>query len=230
MKNELGVNFHCADIAGEPAYCGNREVTRAQSMFVLGKAAGIPTAGHPNAFTDDNGHANEKYMNAAKAFGILLGSNGKGNPDGKATRDTLAVMLQRMYLLPAADRDYFDDDDGNANEDAHNRVAAAGLFGGFADSNGGRKDFRPNSKANRSTLSILAVRAADKDLVPVWDIPQGCIDGTFTGHFCDDDGTPAEAMNDRLIDEAGLTGMYCSELAGSPRFCASKRRRARCRS
>jgi hypothetical protein len=223
LKNDLGVNFHCSNINGHPAYCGTREVTRAQSIFVLGKAAGIPTAGHPNAFSDDNGHANEKYMNAAKAFGIFTGSNGNGAPDGKATRSTIAVMLKRMYLLPPADRDYFDDDDDNANEDAHNRVAAAGLMAGFNDANGGRKDFKPTAKANRSTLSIVAVRAANKGLIPRWDMPAACVSGNFDGNFCDDDtNANAQASFDRLIDEASLPGMFCSPLAGSPRFCASK--------
>ena len=221
LKNQLGVNFHCGDIGGEDAFCGSRVVTRAQSMFVLGKSRDMPISNHPNAFRDDAGHAHEKYMNAAHEFGIFLGSDRRGSPDAKATRSTLAVMLSRMYKLPAADRDYFDDDDRHANEDAHNRVAAAGLMNGTADS-GGRNDFKPTKKATRTTLANLAVRAFDKKLVPVWDIPQACLDGRFDGAFCDDDGSGGEPAHDRLVRELDLPGMVCGELAGSPTFCASK--------
>ncbi|MDP2343462.1 MAG: M15 family metallopeptidase [Deltaproteobacteria bacterium] len=222
LKNQLGVNFHCGDIGGNDAFCGTREVTRVQSMYVLGKSRDMPINGHRNAFRDDNGHANEKYMDAGKAFGVLLGSDGRGNPDGKATRSTLAVMLSRIYLLPPADRDYFDDDQNHANEGFHNRVAAAGLIGGFVDNNGGRKDFRPNDKATRNTLATLAVRAFDKKLVPIWDIPKPCLDDDFDGAFCDDDDSAAEPAHDRLVNELHLPGMFCTELAGSPTFCAGK--------
>jgi hypothetical protein len=222
LKNELGVNFHCSDVGGHDAFCGTKEVTRAQSMFVLGKSQDMPMANHPNAFRDDNDHALESYMNAAKDYGVLLGQGGRGNPDGKATRSTLAVMLTRIYLLPAADRDYFDDDDNNPNEDFHNRVAAAGLIGGYADNNGGRKDFKADSLATRNTLATLAVKAFDKHLVPVWRIPQGCLDNDFDGAFCDDDGSASEEAHDRLVSELHLPGMFCTDLAGSDSFCPRK--------
>ena len=203
LQGELGVNFHCADIAGEPAFCPTAKAKRADAAFVLLKAAGASSTGHSDAFTDDQGHAREAWMNAAHAYGVLLGSNGHGNPDGVATRSTLAIMLARLYRLPPASRDYFDDDDGSGNEAAHNQVAEAGLFSGYADDNGGRKDFRPAVEATRSTLAILAGRAAEEALVPVWSIPPGCLDGSFAGAYCDDDGATGEAV----LDEVASAGV-----------------------
>ena len=220
LQGELGVNFHCSDIAGEPAFCPTAKAKRGDSAFVLLKAAGAPTSGHPDAFSDDEGHAREIWMNAAKAFGVLLGSNGRGNPDGVATRSTLAIMLARLYRLPPASQDYFDDDDGSANEDAHNQVAEAGLFAGYADNNGGRKDFRPSVEATRSTLAVLAGRAADAALVPVWDIPSACLDGSYAGAYCDDDGATGEAILDELA--AAGTTLPGRTLGGSPAVYLSK--------
>ncbi|HEY4223524.1 MAG TPA: hypothetical protein VGO62_19335, partial [Myxococcota bacterium] len=82
-------------------------------------------------------------------------------------RDTLAIMLSRMYALPAATHDYFSDDNGSANEDWHNKVAEAGLFTGFDDGHGGRK-FEGANAATKTMLATLATRAQDASLVPVW--------------------------------------------------------------
>jgi hypothetical protein len=223
LKRELDVDFHCADKGGNPAFCAKDEVTRAQSMFVLGKAADIPLANHPNAFTDDNGHPREKYLNAAKAYGILLGSNGRVNPDGKkaygvfsgynggtevrpdaiATRDTLAIVLSRMYALPETTTDYFSDDNGSANEAWHNKVGAAGLFTGYDDGNGG-KAFKGSNEATKSTLATLATRAANAGLVPVWVTPAPPpeepppADDTTT----DVDPAPSDPVDDAPPDDA----------------------------
>jgi hypothetical protein len=209
-------------MGGNPAFCGNKDATRAHTIFVLGKAAQMPINGHPNAFVDDDGHAREKYFNAAKAFGIMNGYSGrKVKPNEVATRNTLAVVLSRMYALPPATRDYFDDDDGDANEAAHNKVAAAGLIMGYADANGGRRDFKGSMKATRDMLAIVAVRAHDKGLIPVWEIPQPCLSGNYNGSFCDDDGQGIETNIERLVGELGVP-FSCRALAGSPAFCASK--------
>jgi hypothetical protein len=180
----------------------------------------MPTSGHPDAFSDDNSHPLEKWLDAAHAYGVLLGSNGRANPDGAVTRAQAAVFLKRMYLLPPADRDYFDDDDGSSTEDAHNRAAAAGLMLGYEDANGGRRDFRPDTKMQKSGLETLARRAKNKGLVPTWKIPQACKDGTYEGAFCDDDDRGG-AYADRLTGELGVT-LDCGELAGEPAFCPTR--------
>lgn len=218
LKNELGVDFHCSDIAGEPAFCPKALLRRAQTIAVLGRAFDMPRNGHPNAFRDDNDHQHEEWMNAAKAFAIYVGNGDrKGNPDGRVTRDTLATILYRMFKLPAADRDYFDDDDRAGNEHIHNAVAAAGLMKGFSD-NGGRRDFKGSLKADRSALATVAVRAFDSGLAPVWDIPAPCLSGQFEGEFCDDDASGAAPAHDRLVTELGVN-FACRDLDGSPAFC-----------
>jgi len=171
LVGELDVPFACRDLAGSPAFCASKEVSRANSMYVLGKAADVPLDGHPDGFRDDDGHAREPYLNAAKAYGIFTGYNGgvDAKPDNIANRTTLAIILSRIYNLPAPSdgTDYFSDDDGTSSEPWHNKVGAAGLFTGYDDGNGGRK-FRGDVVATRGTLATLAVRAADAGLVPVW--------------------------------------------------------------
>lgn len=221
LQSELGVDFHCTDIAGAPAFCPSAALKRAQTIAVLGRAFAMPSTGHPNAFRDDNDHPHEKWMNAAKAFGIYRGTaDRQGNPDGQVTRNALATVLFRMFKLPAAERDYFDDDDGSSSEHIHNAVAAAGLMSGYAD-RGGRRDFRGTQKANRSQLATVAVRAFDKGLVPVWNIPAGCLSGQFAGEFCDDEGSPAAAAHDRLVTELGVD-FACRDLDGAPAFCPAR--------
>ncbi|MDP2345675.1 MAG: peptidoglycan recognition protein [Deltaproteobacteria bacterium] len=218
LKTRLDVDFHCANKEGSPAYCGTADATRKDAIFVFGAAADMPTRGHPDAFPDDEGKR-EGWFNAAKAFGIIGGINGRAAPDVKISRSSTAVILARMYHLPATDRDYFDDDDGSSAEGAHNRVAAAGLMNGSADG-GGRRDFKPRTIASRSDLAVLAGRAIDARLRAVWNIPEGCRSGAFDGAFCDDDDTNGEDNNDALV-AAGVV-MPWLKIDGKPLFEAAK--------
>ena len=125
------------------------------------------------SFRDDDDNTREKYLNAAKAWGIFTGYNGGRDvkPNKIATRDTLAIMLARMYALPdppAGTPDAFSDDNDSNAEAAHNKCAYAGLFTGYDDGNGGRK-FEGEHTATRTMLATLAVRAHDNALLlPVW--------------------------------------------------------------
>ncbi|MDP2340850.1 MAG: M15 family metallopeptidase [Deltaproteobacteria bacterium] len=174
---DLDVDFHCANVDGAPAYCGADLATRAEALFVLAGAAGLPLrdaagADFPNAFVDDEGHRYERTLNAGKHFAVLLGDgSGHANPDGGASRSTIAVLLTRIYDLPAATQDYFSDDDGTANEDFHNRVAALGFTYGCGAGEGGRRRFCGADRADRSALARFACGAAGYDAVAVWDRP-----------------------------------------------------------
>lgn len=220
LQRALGVDFRCANKDGSPAFCPATQATRADAIFVLGAAAGMPTAGHPDAFSDDD-NKREGYFNAANAFGIVAGINGRAAPDVKITRSSIAVVLSRMYQLPPATRDWFDDDQATGGEDAHNRVAEAGLMRGRRDGNGGRNDFMPRTVATRSDLAVLAGRAKDAGLVPVWLIPRGCLAGGFDGAFCDDDGTGAEPNNNALV--AAGVDMHWTPVNGQPAYDATKK-------
>ena len=219
LARRLDVDFHCADKEGSAAFCPTDDATRKDAIFVLGAAADMPTRGHRDAFPDDDGKR-EAFFNAAHAFGIIGGINGRAAPDTKVSRSSAAVILARMYHLPPTNRDYFDDDDGNAREDAHNRVAAAGLMNGSSDGNGGRRDFKPREIATRSDLAVLAGRAADARLRPVWEIPEGCRQNRFDGAFCDDDGKNDEDDNDAL-DDAGVA-LPWQTINGKPMFERAK--------
>ncbi|MDP2341618.1 MAG: GH25 family lysozyme [Deltaproteobacteria bacterium] len=223
LVRTLDVDFHCRDIAGSRAFCPQAAVTRSQAMFVLGKAARIPLAGAANAFRDDNDDSYERYLNAGKEHGILMGNAQREvNPDGRATRNTLAVMLDRMYKLPDVGRDYFFDDDGDADEHIHNAVAAAGLFSGYDDGRHQRRAFKGADVATRSMLATVAVRAHDQALVPVWKIPAACLSGNFDGAFCDDDESAAGANHDRLVGELGVP-FSCDDLDGEAAFCGARK-------
>lgn len=221
LTGALDVDFACADKDGSPAFCPTADATRKDAIFVFGAAAGMPTAGHPDAFPDDDGKR-EGYFNAAHAFGIVAGINGRAAPDLKITRSSLAVILTRMYRLPAATRDHFDDDQNVGGQDAHNRVAEAGLMGGSPDADGGRRDFRPTTVASRSDLAVIAGRVRDARLVPVWLIPAGCGAGNFAGSFCDDDANAANAANNDALVAAGVA-MPWTTIAGDPTFEAAKK-------
>lgn len=218
LKRRLGVDFHCADKNGSPAFCATTDATRKDAIYVLGAAAKMPTSGHPDAFPDDDGKR-EGWFNAAHAYGIVGGIDGRAEPDRKVSRSSVAVFLKRMYALPVPDGDYFDDDDGSAYEAAHNAVAAAGLMVGSSDG-GGRRDFEPSTKATRSTLAVVAWRAFEKGLVPVWKIPEACLSNGYAGAFCDDDGTRMEGGADAMA--AANVQLAYGTLAGRPTFQGDK--------
>ena len=169
---DLGVPFACDDMDGHAAFCGARAATRAETVYVLGDAAGMPHTGQPDAFVDDNGDPLEVWMNAAHAFGIVLGDGaGHGNPNGTASRSTLAVIVVRMYALPPATRDWFLDDDGSSLEDFHNRLAEAGLTVGCGTGDGTRNRFCGGDALDRTTLASFACNIAAKSLRPIWAAP-----------------------------------------------------------
>lgn len=72
------------------------------------------------------------------------------------TRAELAGALDRALDLPGATGDRFADDDGLEQEDAINRLAAAGLIGGC-----GETEFCPDDGATRAQLAAILVRAFD---------------------------------------------------------------------
>ena len=177
LTQDLGVDFRCADVDGSPAYCGDEPATRAEALFVLGTAAGLPArddagAPFPDAFVDDDGHRYEQALNAGMHFGVLVGDGaGHATPDGGATRSTIAVLLTRIYDLPATTEDFFSDDDGTPNEEFHNRVAALGFTYGCGPGEGERRRFCGSERADRSALARFACGADGYDAVAVWDRP-----------------------------------------------------------
>jgi hypothetical protein len=168
LVTNLNVDFHCTAINGHPAFCGGQPLTRGELAFVLGSAAGIPMTGHPDAFSDDNGHIYESAMNAFAAYGIFVGNGqGTGNVDGGVARSTIAVVIARMYALPDPTRDYFDDDADDASlQRAQNQIGDIGF-----DSGCGARNFCGSDLADRSTSARFACGLSERTLTPVWLLP-----------------------------------------------------------
>ena len=66
----------------------------------------------------------------------------------------MATFLARALQLPAADRDYFGDDDGNTHEDNINRLAQAGLTQGCTTNN----RYCPQDIVNRAQMATFLAR------------------------------------------------------------------------
>jgi D-alanyl-D-alanine carboxypeptidase len=165
LVNDLHVDFHCTEVDGNPAFCGGKPLTRGELAFVLGNAAGIPLTGHPDAFSDDNGHIYEASMNAFARYGIYIGNGvGTGNVDGGVARSTIAMVIARMYGLPDPTRDYFiDDAEDPTIQRAQNQLGDIGF-----DTGCGGGNFCGSDLADRSTSARFACGLSERTLTPVW--------------------------------------------------------------
>jgi len=117
-------------------------------------------------------------------------------PDDFVTRGQFASFLARLFHLPGATRDYFDDDKGSTFERDINRVAAARVTRGCAEDR-----FCPTQNVTREQMASLLVRANDIDVRVRADF------------FWDDSTSEHERAINRLAT-AGLTqgcgaGRYC---------------------
>ena len=111
------------------------------------------------------------------------------------TRGQMASFLARALELPAAETDYFDDDDGLTHEADINRLAASGITGGCGE---GR--FCRTEPVSRAQMAAFLVRALD-------------LPSSDTDAFGDDDGDQLEGSINALA-AAGLTGG-----CGSDKYC-----------
>lgn len=112
-----------------------------------------------------------------------------------ALREQLAYFIARLMALPAADEDFFDDDEGRWYEVYANRVAAAGLMDGC-----GTRRFCGASSVTRAVAAVTIARALE--------LPE-----STTDHYTDDNGLAAEPAINAVAD-AGLIprcgeGLFC---------------------
>jgi hypothetical protein len=94
-----------------------------------------PATAAQDPFSDDDGTPYEKAIEVLAVRDIVAGCDDDGSefcPTTPVRRDQAASLLARAFELPAASRDYFDDDDDNVHEDAINRLAAADISFGCA--------------------------------------------------------------------------------------------------
>ena len=111
-------------------FCPTGLVTRGQMATFVSRAMSLPSTSH-DFFVDDDGNKHETNINRFAREEITSGcSASRFCPDGLVSRAQMATFLARALDLPAATRDWFDDDDGTTHESAINRIAEAGITGG----------------------------------------------------------------------------------------------------
>ena len=157
----------------------------------------------PDRFTDDDGGIFEADAIVLASGGVTRGCNSAATrfcPEDTLTRGQLAAMLARALRLPAATRDWFDDDRGSIFEDDIDRLAEAGITRG-CNSAGTR--YCPDRAITRAEMATFFDRAFG-------------LDAASQDWFVDDGGSPhQEAIN--RFREARIT-LGCNPPAND-RFC-----------
>ncbi len=154
-------------------------------------------------FVDDDGYAEEGYVEAIAVAGITAGCNPPANdrfcPDLNLTRGEMAAFLVRALQLPSSSADPFVDDDGSGHEGAINALAAAGITEGCNPPDQDR--FCPNRPITRGEMASFLVRGF------------GLAEEPETDPFVDDEASLFQADINRLAG-AGIT-LGC----GADRYC-----------
>jgi hypothetical protein len=148
------------------------------------------------AFTDIGTTIHAKSIRELHALGHLHGCDyRKACPHREMTRGEAAAFLARTLKLPAANKDFFNDDMGNTFEKDIDRLAAAGITKGCAP-----RKYCPDRNMTRAEFASMMVRALG-------------IGGPASDAFGDDEGHTAEGDINSFA-AAGLT-----KGCGSDRFC-----------
>ena len=154
------------------------------------------TGAATSSFSDIGGSAFRDEIEWLAAEGVTGGcGGGRFCPDGLVTRAQMASFMARMFDVPPAAADRFDDDEGSRHEPAINAIAAAGLTTGC-----GADGYCPDGVVTRAQVATFLVRAADLGASP-------------QDYFLDDERSSHEERINRLA-RAGVTGG-----CGFHRFC-----------
>jgi peptidoglycan hydrolase-like amidase len=115
----------------------------------------------PPGFDDIVGHTFEADIEWAAEVGVTKGCNPPDNslfcPNESVTRGQMAAFLNRYLNLPAASKDYFDDDNGSIFENDINRLAEAGITKGCNPPD--NDEFCPTDHVTRQQMAAFLVRA-----------------------------------------------------------------------
>jgi hypothetical protein len=135
-------------------YCEGAVVTRGQMASFLARALALPAATR-DFFDDDETSVHEADINRVAQAHIATGCGaGRFCPERAVTREQMASFLARARGLPAANRDYFTDDERSVHEADINRLAAAGIASGCGD---GR--YCPTQTVTRGQMAAFLRRA-----------------------------------------------------------------------
>ena len=161
-------------------------------VLLLGVPAYAEELTPGGSFIDDDGDTFEPSIEAIFSEGITVGCSDRQQfcPDRDVNRGEMAAFLARALDLPAAQQDYFNDDDTSIFNSDINRIAEAGITKGCNPPENTR--FCPDNLLTRAEMAAFLVRA--------FDLPEA----TETNRFVDDDESKFEANIDSLA-EAGLT-------------------------
>ena len=133
-------------------------VSRAEMASVVVWALELPAADE-DYFLDDDGSVHESSINALRKAGITL-SCGAGPdrycPSDPVSRAEMASVVVWALELPAADEDYFLDDDGSVHESSINALRKAGITRGCG---AGPDHYCPSNPVSRAQMESLIVRA-----------------------------------------------------------------------
>ena len=120
----------------------------------LARALHLPVSSR-DYFTDDNSNSHESDINKLAKAGITVGCSAtKFCPNQAVTRAQMATFLAKAFHLPAATRDYFNDDNSNSHESDINRLARSGITGGCAPGK-----YCPNEIVTRGQMAAFLHRA-----------------------------------------------------------------------
>ena len=141
-------------------FCPTEPVTRGQMAAFLVRYLGLTNPGPGDWFVDDDGSLFESEIDRLAQAGITLGCNPPANdrfcPLDSVTRGQMATFLDRALDLPLAPSFGFTDIDTSVHRAAINRLAAAGITRGCADT-----WFCPDLAVTRGQMAAFLHRGAE---------------------------------------------------------------------
>ena len=141
---------------GTDTYCPDLPVTRGQMAAFLNRALQLPAADQ-DYFSDDDTSTFQDDINRLRHAGITTGCGPDTYcADLPVTRGQMAAFLNRALQLPAADQDYFSDDDTSTFQDDINRLRHAGITTGC-----GPDTYCADLPVTRGQMAAFLYRARD---------------------------------------------------------------------
>ena len=114
------------------------------------------------------------------------GNGSKFCPDGKVSRAQMATFMARALDLPAATKDWFNDDNGNSHEADINRIREAGITIGCATNK-----YCPDVKVSRAQMASFLARGFSLSVA--------------TKNYFNDDNNSNHEPNINRVAKAGIT-------------------------